>query len=41
MYWVAMLNAHCVKVVLGTIAIVGRRKPCYAWLNAIRKTGSW
>ena len=26
-----MLNAHCAKVVLGTIAIVGRRKLCYAF----------
>ena len=32
-----MLNSHCVKVVLGTIAMAGRRKLCYA----LRKTGSW
>ena len=28
--YIAMLNAHCAKVVLETIDIVGRRKLCYA-----------
>ena len=36
-----MLNAHCEKVVLGTIDIGGRTKLCCAYLNTIRKTGYW
>ena len=28
--WVAMLNVHCAKIVLGTIDIVGGRKLHYA-----------